>query len=720
MRRVRVVLRFIGAMSAAIAVLVTVAGLAGVGATTVRNATAYKGLPDVELRPLAQRSRMVAADGSVIATLYEEDREPVPLQSIPPLVRKAVIAVEDRAFYEHNGVSVRGLLRAMKRNTTAGGMAQGGSTITQQLVKNSILTSERSYDRKAKEAVLAFRMEKKLSKQQILERYLNTVYFGQGAYGVASAAQRYFGKPLDQVTSAEAALLAGLIASPDSYDPIRRPDASKARRAHALARMRTEGIITPEQEAADAQTPLPTTINRIDAQPDDYFAEEVRRQLLADKRLGETPQDRSAMVFKGGITVETTLDPALQAAAEQAVAGNLPPSEFTASLVTIDPATGDVKALVGGPNFGEAKYNLATQGRRQAGSSMKTVALAAWIADGRSPEDLVDATAPCSFPIDGPEGVWNVDNYDGGSGQVLITSLREATVKSSNCAYARVSLALGPQKIVEMAKKLGMSQPLPEYPSVVLGTGEVSPLEMATMYATLAADGVRRPPVFIKRVVGPDGGVILENKPGEEQVLEPQVARTVTDVLRGVVDRGTGQRAKLGRPVAGKTGTAQEWRDAWFAGFTPQLATAVWMGHPKGQISMKGVGGVNVTGGSFPAQIWKAFMEPATGLLPVVDFGLPDPAAWPPPTWVGAPPAALPPGFVFPPNFVHPPDAPYLVALGLAPPPPPATAPLPGEPVPGPVPGTPPPGQATTTTSTSTTTTSTTSTTQPKKGRSGG
>lgn len=645
-------------------------------AKTLRSAVRSDGVPEVELRPLARRSQVLAADGSLLSALYEEDRVPVTLADVPPVLVNAVLAVEDTAFFEHDGVSVRGLLRAARTNATEGGVEQGGSTITQQLVKNSVLNADRSYDRKAREAVLALRMEQEMTKEEILQRYLNTVYFGQGAYGVHAAAERFFAKKLQELELPEAALLAGLISSPQGFDPVRRPEAALARRRHALRRMVRAGFISPADAEAAEQAPLPTQVVRPAAQPSDHFTEEVRRQLLDDPRLGATPAERSETVFRSGITVHTTLDPGLQSAAEQAVRDQLPDSPFTAALVAIDPANGEVKALVGGRNFEQAKFNLATQGARQAGSSFKTIALAAWLSAGRSPEDLVEATAPCEFPTPGaPEPTWPVDNYDGGSGELVVTTLREATVKSANCAYARVALELGPQKLVDMAHRLGVTRRLPAVPSVVLGSGEVSPLEMASIYATLAADGLRRPPVFIRKVLDEEGQVLLENAPPAERVLEPQVARTTTEVLRGVVERGTGRRAAIGRPVAGKTGTSQEWRDAWFAGYTPQLAAAVWMGSPTAQESMLDVGGIRVTGGSYPAMIWSRFMGTAMAAQPVMDFAPPDPAAWPLSNWIGTPPATLPPGFVLPAHLRPPPPAP--AAPRPQPPPP-----LPGPPLP--------------------------------------
>ena len=668
MRNVRWAVRLVASIVMATAMLAAGVGLLLTSAQTFRTAARAEGLPDIELTPLAVRSEIVAADGSLLDNLYEEDRLPVALDQIPQGVVNAVLATEDHAFYEHDGISVRGVMRALTVNARSGEVAQGGSTITQQLVKSTFLESDRTVDRKAREAVLAFRMEQEFTKDEILQRYLNTVYFGAGAHGVAAAAERFFARPLGELTVAQAALLAGLISSPDNYDPFRHPEAASARRAHVIGRMTQLGMITPEEAAAANAEPLPTEVHVRTAQPTRYFTEEVRRQLLSDPRLGPTPQDRFARVFRGGIRVETTFDPGLQAAAEQAVRELLPQSPFTAALVAVDPKDGAVRALVGGPGFDQAKYNLATQGARQAGSSFKTIALAAWLAEGRTPEDAVDATAPCSFPMPPPEPVWNVDNYDGGSGASAVLTLRDATIKSSNCAYARLALTLGPEKIAAMAKKLGISRDLPAYPSIVLGTGEVSPLEMASVYATLAADGKRHQPMFIRRVLGPDGAVIFENQPQGEQVIDPNVARSVTSVLRGVVEGGTGTRAGIGRPAAGKTGTTQEWRDAWFAGFTPQLAAAVWMGHPVGnRESMRGVGGVNVTGGSFPAMMWGRFMAAAMAPLPVIDFAAPDVAKWPPPMAIGG----LPPGVPLPPGIAPPPPPPPVVA---APAPQPETA----------------------------------------------
>ena len=613
-------------------------------------------LPD--LAPLPARSVVLAADGSTLAVLYDQNRALVPLAEVPKVLVDAVIATEDKNFYEHQGLDVRAMGRAAVANAKEGEVAQGGSTITQQLVKNTMLDSDRTVARKLAEVQLALKLEDSLGKDGILERYLNTVYFGQSTYGVRAAAERYFGKPLGQLSLPEAALLAGLIASPESFDPFSDPDAARARRGHVLRRMTAEKAITPAEADAANAAPLPVTPHSIEPAPLGYFVEEVKRQLLRDERLGRTQQARYDALFRGGLTIRTTLDPVAQRAAEGAVAAQLPASPFSAALVAIDARTGGVRAMVGGPGLDQLRFNLATQGGRQAGSTFKVVTLAAALEAGHSPEDLVDGTAPCTLPLPRQEP-WTVDNYEEGSGTVA--TLREATVKSLNCAYARTALAIGPGRIADMAQRLGVGRRMSAVPSITLGTQEVSPLEMATIFATLAADGVRTDPYFVTEVADASGKVLLRADPQPRRVLEPQIARTVTSVLEGVIAGGTGQAAAIGRPAAGKTGTSQEWRDAWFAGYTPALSAAVWMGSPAGQISMIGVGGRNVTGGSYPARIWSAFMSGALASTPPTAFSPPDPSKWPAPQAIGE----LPPGTVLP---------------GAAPPPAPAPGPAPASP----------------------------------------
>ena len=633
-------------------------------------------MPKLRLDELAQRSVVLAADGSPIASLFEEDRAPVELKDVPDHVIEAVLAVEDASFYEHKGVSVRGMLRALKANATAGGVEQGGSTITQQVVKNELLNDDRTVNRKIKEAMVAIQLEDQLGKEGILQRYLNTVYFGESAYGVQAASERFFGKPLAQITVPEAALLAGLIASPEHFNPFAHPDRARTRRAVALQRMADEGFISEDEAKWFAGTPMPSQPHWVLPTTDTYFVAEVKRQLLDDERLGSTKAERAEKLFRGGLTIRTTFDPRMQTLARQAVDGHSPSPDFTQALVAMDPQSGAVRAVIGGKGFTEQKFNIATQGPRQPGSAFKIIALAAWLDAGNSPEDWVDAASPCEFAV--PDGLWKVDNYDGGSGS--LTTLRDATYKSSNCAYARLALTLGPERIAEMAQRLGIARKLPAFPSIVLGGEEVTPLEMATVASTLAAEGVRRSPLWVTEIRDPNGELVLKNESKAERVLSPEVARAVNSVMLGVVQHGTGKAATIDRPVAGKTGTAQNWTDAWFVGWTPDLAAAVWMGSPQGKVPMKGVGGRNVTGGSFPAQIFAAFAGPALQGKPPLQF--PPPVNLPPAGWVGLPPQPvidwlnLLAGYgVTIPGV--PPLPPEVYAPATPPPPPPSSAPAP-------------------------------------------
>ena len=647
-------------------------------------------LPKLRLDELAQRSVVLAADESPIGVLFEEDRAPVALEDVPDHVVEAVLAVEDASFFEHKGISVRGMLRALKENASAGGVEQGGSTITQQVVKNELLTGERTVNRKMKEAMLAVQLEDELGKEGILERYLNTVYFGESAYGVHTASERFFGKALSDITVPEAALIAGLIASPEHYNPFDHPQQARERRAIVLQRMVAEGFLTEDEAALHGLTPMPTQPHWVLPTSDTYFVAEVKRQLLADERLGRTKAERAEKLFRGGLTIKTTFDPRMQQLARQAVDAHSPSPDFTQALVAIDPHSGGVRAVIGGSGFDEQKFNVATQGPRQPGSAFKIIALAAWIDAGNSPEDWVDAAAPCEFAV--PSGIWKVGNYDDGTGS--LSTLRDATYSSSYCAYARLALTLGPERIAEMAQRLGIARKLPAFPSIVLGGEEVTPLEMATVASTLAAEGVRHDPIWVTEIRDADDNLVLRNEPNPRRVLSPDVARAVNSVMLGVVQHGTGKAATIDRPVAGKTGTAQQWTDAWFVGWTPDLATSVWMGSPKGKVPMKGVGGRNVTGGSFPAQIFAAFVGPALQGRPVQQF--PPPTALPPPGWVG-----LPPQHVI--NWLNLLAGYGVVIPGVPPLPPEVAAPV--------APPPPPPPDSTTTTDSGTTT-------KPKRGKS--
>ncbi len=581
----------------------------------------------IDLDPLSQRSVMVAADGSRLAVLRrEENRKSVPLAEVPRTVIDTVLAVEDEDFYEHSGMNVRATLRALLANVSAGDVQQGGSTITQQLVKNALLTPEQDIERKVREAVLALRLEDQMTKDEILERYLNTVYFGNGAYGLQAAAELYFGVDVQQLGQAEAALLAGLIRNPIGHDPFARHEAAREGLELVVERLLAVGQIVEDEAAAIAEMPIPTEPRNGERlpEPKDYFVEEVIRRLLADPRMGERESERYNAVFRGGLTIRTTLDRRLQGIAEEAVASTLPDTggQFTAALVSVQPGTGAVRALVGGPGFEQAQYNIATQGvGQQPGSAFKPFVLATALEQGLSPRSTIDGRGPCRFPNpDAPDGVYEAENFEGSAGGIV--SIAEATDRSLNCAYLRLGLIVGLDQVGATATRMGITTPLDPVLSLPLGSKEVRPIDMAGAYATFAADGMHFPPYLVEEVLDRHGNVLFGGTTPGARAISEATARQATDVLQGVVSGGTATRARFadGRPAAGKTGTTSDYSDAWFAGYVPQLATGVWMGSPEGNVPMRDVGGIRVTGGSYPARIWQAFMGPAMAGQPVVPF----------------------------------------------------------------------------------------------------
>lgn len=621
----------------AVGIGVTTALFVPAGRELASGAMAYTAdLPEFEHLP--ESSLVFDRDGRPIAVLFaDEDREPVDLDEVPQHVIDAVLAIEDQNFYEHHGVDWKGTLRALVRNVEEGEVVQGGSTITQQLVKIGILEdSERTLERKIREAVLARRLEEELDKDEILERYLNSVYFGSGAYGLRAAAERYFDKEPSELTIPESALLAGLIANPEGANPINFPDRARERRLAVLEEMLELGHITQAQLDFSAAYPLPDTVHAFSddrPSPDTFFVEEVKRRLLRDERLGATYQERYEAVFQGGLRIHTTFDLRLHMLAVAAIRDTIPADEpFTAALVAIDNRTGEVLALYGGADFEQDQFNLATQSIRQTGSAFKPITLATAFSMGYSPEDLVSGSSPCRFEIPGSEP-WVIESSGGGT-----MTLRSATVHSINCAYARLALSLGADRIVEMAGRLGIdTSEMQAVPSITLGTQGTPVLDMASAFSVFANDGAYHEPIFVTRVEDSEGNVIFEEPTVAEQRLDVNVARTMVDVLEGVILEGTGTRARLdgNRPAFGKTGTTDDLVDALFVGGTRQITTAVWMGNPERLEPMTSVGAIGpVYGGTYPAMIWKAFMDPAHEGLPVEAFPEPDPELWPSPAYV--------------------------------------------------------------------------------------
>ena len=667
-------------------------------------------LDEGKLDIFPRRSKILATDGSLLSTIYFENRESVPLGEVPDNFKNAVIAIEDNRFYEHSGIDIRSISRAFLSNVKKGGVVEGGSTITQQYVKNVFLNNEKSVARKIREAALAYQVERRLSKDQILELYLNSVYFGQGAYGTKAASEVYFGKRLDQLDLAETALLAGLTKSPDYLSPYFKPENAKKRRNQVLQAMFDQRYINEaDLNHANNQGLNLKPLDDVDPRNSPYFVEYIRRQMI--KKIGKKK------FLEGGLTVETTLDPTLQSYAKDAIRKNLDrPGDPSASIVSIDPKTGHIKAMIGGLDFRSDEFNLAVQGRRQAGSAFKTFVLVTALEEGMSPNQTFSGSSPITIAMPKPGKDWSVKNY--GNSSYGTIPLSEATVKSVNVVFAQLVMRVGARDVAKIAKKMGIRSHVDTVPAIALGglTIGVSPLDMASAYSTLANSGKHVTPTAITKVTDYNGKTIYKAKFKPKKVLKPEVAYKTTKILQQVVARGTGTNAKIGRPQAGKTGTTEKLSDAWFVGYTPDLSTAVWVGYPKKRVEMNNVHGTSVTGGSFPAKIWNSFMSRALQNTPPTNFKGPDgkeiknqtpksdgdkrprapkphtpdpikPAPTPAPAPRPAPeaPAVPPPA---PPNAPKPPDPPATPA----PPDPPATPdpPAPPDPPATPDPPTPP------------------------------
>ena len=576
------------------------------------------------LRELSQRTTVYDGAGTQIGTLGTENRQPVTYEEIPRSVIDAVVAIEDQSFWDNNGVDIGGVFRAFVENATAGEIEQGGSTITQQLVKKRVLTSERSLDRKVREIVLAYRLNEQYTKEEILTQYLNTVYYGQGSYGLQSAAERFFYKnDLSTLTLGQAALLAGLIQNPEGDNPFIEPERAIERRAEVLEAEVEEGYITQEEADLANLEPLPTVKPPTDLRPSNDFVEEVQAELLQDPRLGETEKERRDALLSGGLNIYTTWDQNMQAQAEEAVASTVTTKPgFTASLVAMDPRTGHVKAMVKGSGFADTGFNIVTDGiGRQMGSTWKVITLSTVIANGYSANDIVDGSAPCR--VRGFAG--QTTNAEGGG----TGTIRRQTTGSVNCAFVRMATSVGYDKVIDMAVKMGLrpvespEDPRPltsEWGSILtltLGVVEATPLEMVTVDATIASGGVRRDPVFVSRVEAPDGSVLIDDTaPPGTRVMDEPVANCVIDILHGPLGNGGTAEglAPFGQDAFGKTGTTDERTNAAFLGSTPQLSAFVWHGAPEGNIPGAGFGG------EIPATIWNRFMNSALAGVPGAAF----------------------------------------------------------------------------------------------------
>ena len=688
---------------------------------------------DINIPEQAESSIVLASDGTLITTLVAPENRTSArrLEEIPEIARNAVIAIEDERFYKHDGFDLKGILRAARSNLEAGGISQGGSTITQQYVKLAIIENvEQTASRKLEELWYATRLEDEYGKDFILLQYLNTVYFGHGAYGIKAAAQTYFNKDIGEISINEAALLAGLLKAPSRYDPFRNYSQSLRRSHLVLDRMVANGFITPEQreEAAESPPKLEEYKPRLETEyPAGHFVEEVRKWFLENPAFGANRSIREMLLYEGGVRIETTVDLALQEAAEKAVENHLPSNQNLpdASVVVIDPQTGQIIAMVGGRDFfadeDDAKVNLAMGNGRQAGSSFKPIGLAAalesgwevtatypapnvleffipgadndnrvwWVSGGLNghdadepkfekglmalfqflvreghieiSEDHIETIEYRDDPEDDPEFVdvklnewinnrkWEysmnsmfdyrikmLEDVPGWSWEPIedtelipmseppMVDLARATRSSYNTVFAQLSMQMGAERVVNLARRLGVKSPVQAVNSNVLGTSNVTLLDMASAYSTFANRGVYTPPSMVTSVTRMDGTPLWKWNRGLERAIDSKLVDQLTWVLEGTINEGTGHRAKIGRPAAGKTGTTQNYADALFVGYTPQIATAVWVGYPKGQIPMvPPLTERKVYGGTFPALIWKDVMLAAHADLPIKNFATP-------------------------------------------------------------------------------------------------
>ena len=624
---------------------------------------------DVEKLATAQSSRIYDRNGVLITELRGEQRrtDVTDIALIPEVVRNAVVAIEDERFYEHDGVDLKAILRAARSNVSAGGISQGGSTITQQYVGNVFLNrSEQTVTRKIQEFFMARRFEQFFTKDFILLRYLNWVYFGNGAYGIEAAARQYFGAPacelvstaaeraagvclkVTELTLEQAALLAGLIQRPSAFDPYRNPQDARRRRNLVLERMLANGYITPDEHdrAFDEPIILIEDIPLLEERyPAAHFVEDVKQWFLDNPAFGPTRDYRAQLLFEGGLDIHTTIDLELQAKAEAAIEAILPDNginpDAAATVLGVGGAEeGHVLAMVGGRDFfgddTDAKFNLASGKGRQAGSAMKPVALATALTRGFTVTKTYDA--PDELEIDRPDvcgPVWTIRGGLGSKPEAPVDSnLIEGMRRSINTVYAQLMVDVRPANFVTMAERLGLEPGrIAPVCAGVLGTEDVNTVELATMFSTFARSGRQADPTMVTSIVQPDGTALFRHRTDDVGVLDPSVANQITWVLEGVITTGTGHRAAIDRPAAGKTGTAQNYADATFVGYTPQRAATVWVGFPDAQIPMEPpTTDIRVTGGTYPAQIWREIMIAAHEGIDAVALPPPPPSAPPPPT----------------------------------------------------------------------------------------
>ncbi len=563
-------------------------------------------------------SRVYSDNNKLIAEFFLENRTPVTFADIPDMLVKALIATEDTRFYSHHGLDLRGITRALYRNIRARKVVEGGSTLTQQLSKVLFLNPERSYSRKFKEMILALRIEQRYTKQEILSLYLNQIYFGSGAYGVEAAARIYFGKHAKDLNIAECALLAGLPRTPTYYSPFKSPQSALGRRAYVLNRMAAAGVISRAQAEEAKTAPLPVHAAVKAGEPAPYFVEYVRQKV--EERFG------SSILYSGGLNIYTSIDGDMQKYAEQAVADGILNIEsrhrhrgrapLQAALLAVEPASGRIRAMVGGRDFGQSQFNRAWQALRQPGSAFKPVIYAAALDRGIGASDILD-DSPLTIKLDRNKN-WSPENFSR-TYQGAVT-LRKALIQSLNVPTIRLLEKIGIDDTIQYARKLGIKSTLNPYLSLALGSSDMTLAELTSAYAVFANHGIRMGPISILTITDSTGRVLYSNDAVPTQAIKPETAYLTTDLLKAVIDQGTGWKAReLGRPAAGKTGTTNDYRDAWFIGYTPSLVAGVWVGYDD-HTSI----GPRETGARAALPIWLEFMKKALADHAPEDFIAPD------------------------------------------------------------------------------------------------
>lgn len=578
------------------------------------------GLPDIERVSTyipAETSKIISDDGVVLAELHmEENRVLIPLEDIAPVLRATVVAVEDSQFYQHHGLDFKGIFRAAFKNITEGRFAQGGSTLTQQLARNLFLNRQRKLSRKLAEAVLAVKIERRYTKPEILEMYLNQVYWGHNSYGIESASRLYFGKKANQLNLAESSMLVGLLKGPELYSPLKNLERAKGRQKVVLYRMLASGLITQEELDAAYDYHLELKDRKGFRYKAPYFTSHVLKQLI--DMYGEEA------AYTSGIRVYTSLDYKMQQQAEKVVKkwvdygnqehwvqGEKVPSlnYHQGALLAIDSRTGYIKAMQGGYDFLENQFNHCTQAKRQPGSAFKPFVYLAALEKGMSPGFIVEDNPVTFNTIEGPYSPSNYSNQFSGK-----LPMRRALEKSINVVAIRLNYLLGPKNVVDVAQRLGINSPLKPVLSLPLGANEVNMLELTSAYGVLANNGIRVDPVSILRIEDRNGTVLYQHHSDAKRVFKAKYITALVNMMKGVVLRGTGRNANLPRPVAGKTGTTSDYRDAWFAGFVPQMVCVTWIGNDDNSPTER------MVGGWVPALMWKDFMKNALDGVPAQDF----------------------------------------------------------------------------------------------------